>query len=186
MGKIKYLLTTLLLLLLIGKSNAYQSCIEEASRLYGINPIIVYAIIKTESGFNPKAINKNKNGSYDLGLMQINSSWLPTLSKYGYSTNHLFDPCINIKVGTWILANCIHTYGYNWKAIDCYNKGKKATGRSEYVWQVYRHMVKMVYGSQNPNIVKTSCEIEKKNSNLVINKKEDGKVKHIQATYDNE
>jgi len=87
MGKIKYLLTTLLLLLLIGKSNAYQSCIEEASRLYGINPIIVYAIIKTESGFNPKAINKNKNGSYDLGLMQINSSWLPTLSKYGYSTS---------------------------------------------------------------------------------------------------
>lgn len=195
MGKIKYLLmATLLIFVPIAKSHAYQSCVEDASKMYGVNPIIIYAIIKTESGFNPKAINKNKNGTYDIGLMQVNSSWLPTLRKYGYSANHLFDPCINVQVGTWVLANCIHTYGYNWKAIDCYNKGKKATGRSEYVWKVYEHMLKFTYGDQvKPEFIKTSYKIGKKKGNLMAKKKDDliivkeddGKLKHIQITYDN-
>jgi len=189
MIKFKYVLALFISILLIGKSQAYQQCVEEASKSYRINPLIVYAIIKTESGFNPYAIGKNKNGTYDIGLMQINSSWLPFLRKYGYTVNHLFDPCINAKVGTWVLAKCINKYGYNWKAVDCYNKGKKATGRSEYVWRVYKHMVKLAYGNQVPPIVKASYKMEKKNTtkgNLEIKEKGNGKLKHIQITYDNE
>jgi soluble lytic murein transglycosylase-like protein len=196
MGKFKYILASFVsIFLLIGKSQAYQQCVEEASRMYDINPLIVYAIIKTESGFNPYAINKNKNGTYDIGLMQINSSWLPFLSKYGYTTNHLFDPCINAKVGTWILAKCINKFGYNWKAIDCYNKGNNATGRGTYVWKVYTHMLKLAYGNQvqpnynyqtQPNIIKASYKTKKKTKDLIIEEKNDGKLKHIQITYNNE
>jgi soluble lytic murein transglycosylase-like protein len=186
-SKIKWLTAILLLFLPIAKSNAYQSCVEEASKTYGINPVIIYAIIKTESGFNPRAVNKNRNGTYDIGLMQVNTSWLPTLSKYGYNINHLFDPCVNVHVGTWVLANCIKTYGYNWKAIDCYNKGSKATGRGAYVWSVYKHMLNIVYGSQiKPNIVKTNYRIERKKNNLVVAEKDDGKLKHIQINYNDD
>jgi soluble lytic murein transglycosylase-like protein len=187
MGKLKYVLTAAAFtFLLVDKSQAYQQCVEEASKTYGINPLIVYAIIKTESGFNPYAINKNRNGTYDLGLMQINSSWLPTLRKYGYTVNHLFDPCINARIGTWILAQCIHKFGYNWKAIDCYNKGEKnATGRGAYVWNVYTHMLKLTYGNQAKyNIVKVSRKNEKKRE-LIVKKDKNGKLKHIQITYNN-
>jgi len=184
MNKIKYILATIFTFLIIDKSQAYQVCVEESSKTYGINPLIVYAIIKTESGFNPYAINKNKNGTYDIGLMQINSSWLPFLSKYGYTVNHLFDPCINAKVGTWILAKCISKFGYNWKAIDCYNKGNNATGKGAYVWKVYEHMLKLAYGNQvQPNIIRTSYK--KKSKDLIVEKKNDGKLKHIQITYNN-
>jgi soluble lytic murein transglycosylase-like protein len=194
-SKLKYILAIIFTFLFVGKSQAYQQCVEEASRIYGINPLIVYAIIKTESGFNPHAINKNRNGTYDIGLMQVNSSWLPFLSRYGYTVNHLFDPCINAKVGTWILAKCINKFGYNWRAIDCYNKGEKnATGRGAYVWNVYMHMLKLAYGNQvqpnynyqtQPKVVKTNYKTKKKAKDLIIEEKSDGKLKHIQITYNN-
>jgi hypothetical protein len=35
----------------------------------------VTAGTRTESSLNPRAVNVNRNGSYDVGLMQINSTW---------------------------------------------------------------------------------------------------------------
>lgn len=56
-------------------SSPAQACWHEVASWYGINVHLLYAIAKTESNLNPNAINKgNKNGSYDIGLMQINSA----------------------------------------------------------------------------------------------------------------
>jgi soluble lytic murein transglycosylase-like protein len=93
-----------------------------------------------ESNFNPKAINRNKNGTYDIGLMQINSSWFPYLKKHGINPSLLWDPCYNAHVGAMVLRHCIDTYGYSWRAVDCYNKGKKARENSRYVWKVYKNL----------------------------------------------
>lgn len=54
------------------------------------NPAIMIAIARAESGMNPKAVNKNTNGSVDLGLLQINSI-------HGYDELSLFDAEKNIK-----------------------------------------------------------------------------------------
>jgi len=56
-------------------------CFEEAGSQYGISPQLLWSIAKTESNFNPRAINRNSNGTYDYGLMQINSSWAKRLGK---------------------------------------------------------------------------------------------------------
>ena len=72
-----------------------------------------------ESNFNPAAVNKNSNGTYDVGLMQINSSWAATIGKERWKA--LGDACYNTKTGAWILAMCMNKYGYTWKAIGCYN-----------------------------------------------------------------
>ena len=71
----------LLAALLSGPADA--TCWEEASRLYGIPVKMLKAVARTESGFNAKALHRNPDGSRDIGLMQINSSWLPALARYG-------------------------------------------------------------------------------------------------------
>jgi len=129
------------LLLLLIPAIAYCFCFEDAGQYYGVSPQLLWAIAKVESNFNPKAINRNKNGTYDIGLMQINSSWLPYLKKHGIDPSLLWDPCYNAHVGAMVLRHCIDTYGYSWKAVDCYNKGKNARENSTYVWKVYKSLL---------------------------------------------
>ena len=114
-------------------------CFEEAGRLYGVNPRLLQGIASVESDLNPAAINRNRNGSFDLGLMQINSFWLKSL---GTSAQDLIDkPCYNVKVGAWILSGCLNRHGENWQAIGCYN----AAGHDKqvnYSWKIYRELLK--------------------------------------------
>ncbi len=94
-------------------------CYEEAGEEFNIAPLILWSISKGESNFNPRAVGRNKNGSYDYGLMQINSSWATTLGKERWQA--LADPCFNVRTGAWILSRCIRDYGYSWQAVGCYN-----------------------------------------------------------------
>lgn len=119
------------------------ACWEEAGAQYGVNPSILYAIAKTESSLNPRAINLNANGSYDIGVMQINSSWLPTLRRYGITESHLWEPCTNIKIGAWIYASNIVRLGNTWDAVGAYN-AKTPSKRSPYAWKIYQ----VLYGLQ--------------------------------------
>jgi soluble lytic murein transglycosylase-like protein len=94
-------------------------CFEEAGQEYNIAPLLLWSIAKNESGFNPQAVGRNTNGTFDYGVMQINSTWATTLGKERW--NALADPCTNVRTGAWILRQCIDKYGYNWKAVGCYN-----------------------------------------------------------------
>lgn len=131
------------LFMMIRFSLAESYCFEEAGERYNINPYLLYVIAKIESNLNPKAINKNINGSYDIGLMQINSKWLPILKKYNIKEKDLFNPCQNVFVGAWVLKQCINKFGNTWKSIDCYNKGSKAKNSSKYVWKIYNEYNKL-------------------------------------------
>lgn len=53
---------------------------------------VVCAVIQAESGFNPKAVNKNSNGTYDYGLCQINSFWHIGPDKYFKTKEEALDP----------------------------------------------------------------------------------------------
>jgi soluble lytic murein transglycosylase-like protein len=95
---------------------------EEIGSKWGVSPNILYAIAKTESSFNPRAINRsNSNGSEDVGLMQINSFWYRTLAKKGYSREDLFDPCVSLDVAGWIMHDNMGRHGNTWKAVGAYN-----------------------------------------------------------------
>jgi len=96
-------------------------CFGQAGRLYNISPHLLRAIARVESGLNPSAVNQNGDGSYDYGLMQINSRWQDGLNG---NFKYLSDPCYNVMVGSWILRQCMDRYGYTWDAVACYNTGK--------------------------------------------------------------
>jgi soluble lytic murein transglycosylase-like protein len=117
-------------------NSAHAFCFEEAGAIYGVSPQLLWAIAKVESNFDASAINRNANGSHDVGLMQINSWWVergllsPTLWRA------LGDPCTNVKVGAWILAQCFQRYGLSWEAVGCYN-ATSPKKRAKYAWKVY-------------------------------------------------
>lgn len=136
MGKITSFTIASLLFLTTG-AQADQLCFDEAGAQYGINPLILRAIAKVESNFNPRAINWNRNGTYDFGVMQINTIWAPVLGIERWNT--LGDPCSNIKTGAMILADCMKKYGYTWEAIGCYNS-RTPDKRDRYALKVFSQL----------------------------------------------
>lgn len=80
-------------------------------------------MIKTESDFQPRAINVNTNGSFDIGIMQINSSYKQWLKTQNISLEDLYDPKINIAIEAKILSNCIKKFGFTYQGLNCYNSG---------------------------------------------------------------
>lgn len=122
-----------------------NACLHEAAQRYSVDPVLIKAIIKVESGGKPSAMGKNKNGSYDVGMMQINSAWLPTLRKYGVTAPDLFDPCTNIHVGTWVLAGNIARFGYTWRALGAYNAASehKRVNYANKVMRIWRKFNEM-------------------------------------------
>ena len=107
-----------------------------AGEHFGINPVILEAIAYVESGMNPSAINYNTDGSYDVGLMQINSRWKKVVGKKIWEG--ILHPRINIWIGAWILRMCIDRYGYNAKALACYHSGKVSERGIKYAFKVFR------------------------------------------------
>jgi soluble lytic murein transglycosylase-like protein len=123
-----------LLALLLIPSLVFAFCFEEAGKEYGVPPRLLEVLAGTESAMNPRALNLNTNGSYDIGLMQVNSYWVQVM---GLDKDKLAgDPCYNVMTGARILKQCMDRYGYNWEAVGCYNATslqKKIT----YSWRVF-------------------------------------------------
>lgn len=115
-----------------------SNCWVEAGTYYSVDPWLLYSIAEKESSLNPSAINRtNKDGSYDIGLMQINSSFLPYLKEYGITEAMLYDPCTNIKVGAWVLRQGMSVFGNNWRAVGAYNAGTRKNDKTENLREKY-------------------------------------------------
>ena len=52
-----------------------EEMIRKIAKEEGVDDEVLLAVIKCESGLNPKAINKNPNGTTDYGIIQANSYW---------------------------------------------------------------------------------------------------------------
>lgn len=137
----------LVLLLVCGNAWAKDAdgCFVQAGTRYGIEPELLGAIARTESGFDARAMHRNTDGSVDIGIMQVNSRWIDQLHGYGITPQDLWDTCMNIHVGAWILAHNIHRYGSTWRAVGAYNAGTRDNPiseqrREQYATKVYRNL----------------------------------------------
>ena len=106
---------------------SFAFCFDQAGLYYNIAPDLLRSIARVESNHNPAAVNRNKNGSMDYGLMQVNSRWAREL---GERWAYIHDPCHNVTVGAWVLSQCISRYGYAWEAVGCYNTGRADGART--------------------------------------------------------
>ncbi|MGB9735189.1 MAG: transglycosylase SLT domain-containing protein [bacterium] len=105
----------------------YANILKGYKEKYGIDPLILYALILQESKFNPDAISN----AGALGIMQI----MPATAKRAakninlepFSRELLFDPQINIGIGTWYFNNLMIRYKGNYVlSLAAYNAGEKA------------------------------------------------------------
>ncbi len=135
------ILVSLACLLLVGGSPALSHgfCFAEAGQKYNISPQLLAGIAQTESNLNSRALNRNRNGSVDYGVMQINSSWVKSL---GLPLERLMgDPCYNVTTGARILRDCLDRHGSTWNAVGCYN-ARSPQKRVTYAWKVFRSLKK--------------------------------------------
>ncbi len=115
-----------------------RACIDMASDAYRIPAYLIRGIVSVESRWNPYAKAHNPDGSVDIGPMQVNSRWLkhPEVLAAKVSEADLHEPCTNIFVGTWVLANLFRKHGVNWEAVGRYNSATPSR-RDRYAWMVY-------------------------------------------------
>lgn len=103
----------------------YKNHVFYYAERYNLDPALVFAVIKAESNFDPKA--HSHRDAY--GLMQITDSTLKwALLREGkdadYTTEDLYDPKINIKYGCLILSLFSEEFQDRDTVLAAYNAGR--------------------------------------------------------------
>lgn len=103
----------------------YKELVNKYSAEYNVSDELIYAVIKTESNFNPNA----ESAVGAIGLMQImpyTFEWLQTYydGEVTLDTDCLYDPETSIKYGTRFLAFLLDRYqNCEETAVAAYNAG---------------------------------------------------------------
>ena len=100
------------------RSSPYDAIIERHALSYGVDPVLVRAVIQVESDFNPQCVS-NKGAR---GLMQL----MPETAKR-YGIRNIFDPEENIRGGVRELAELLQMFHDDLpRALAAYNAGQGA------------------------------------------------------------
>jgi soluble lytic murein transglycosylase-like protein len=117
----------------------YSEPIGRASRIYGIPEPLIAAVIKCESDWNHRARSK----ANARGLMQVlpQTAW----RTFGVRSENLWDPAINISVGTAYLRLLANRYnGNTLNVIAAYNAGPTRVDRRQKLPRETRGYVRCV------------------------------------------
>lgn len=115
-------------------NQVFAACLMIAAQSYQVPPAVLYGIYQVEGGKVGQAVGPNKNGTYDLGPMQINTLWVPVLAKHWgvpeRQAQRLIrdDACTNVNVAAWILRNNLDESGSLGKAIAHYHSRTPSIG----------------------------------------------------------
>jgi len=95
--------------------------VAEAARRYGVDPLLVRAVIRVESAGDPRAVSRKGAA----GLMQLMPA---TAARYGVADR--FDPAQNVEAGTRHLRELLDFFNQDLVlALAAYNAGEDAVLR---------------------------------------------------------
>ncbi len=102
----------------------YTEFVEQAAEEFSLDPLLVYAVINCESGFDKDAVS----GADAMGLMQITEdtfNWAKSkLLENELPAAALFDPATNIRYGCFILSMHLEEFGSTELALAAYHAGR--------------------------------------------------------------
>lgn len=136
---------------------AHAYCFDETGTMYGIAHLLLRTISRGESiqhfchTLHPQREQRLRSQAdqFIMGAYPAND-WSPL--------DALADPCTNVKVGAWVLAQCISNYGYTWPAVGCYNS-RTLTKRDRYAARIARLMSREPVALQQPRQALTQVTI---------------------------
>jgi hypothetical protein len=94
----------------------YLACMALVAHLYALPPRVLPSIQAVEGG-SPGMVRADTNGTADLGVMQINTSWLPALQAYTHLSQDIVRdrltnvPCFNIAAAGAIMRTYLNETG---------------------------------------------------------------------------
>ena len=102
----------------------YEKYVQSYAKEFSIDPMLIYAVIYTESGFDPAAVSNI--GA--RGLMQITEetfAWikLKNANDEPFVYDDMFNPETNIRFGSYFLSRCAQRYSDLPTAIAAYHSG---------------------------------------------------------------
>ena len=98
----------------------YEETIRTAATQNGVEPALVAAVIRTESGFDSEV--KSSQGAY--GLMQLQPETARFISERSGIASDYQGPKTNIRMGTWYLGYLQYRYeGDERLVLAAYNSG---------------------------------------------------------------
>jgi soluble lytic murein transglycosylase len=101
----------------------YTELVEANAREFGIEKELLYALIKTESGFDKDAVS----AADAKGLTQITPDtfeWLQTKTGENYPVDALFEPEISVYYGSYFLDMLLQEFGDTRTALAAYHAGR--------------------------------------------------------------
>lgn len=113
------------------KDKPFEKAVTYYSAIYHVDGDLVLAVIDGESEGDLNAYNRNKNGTHDSGLMQINScnhEWL----REELGITDFYDPEQNIHAGVYMLSLLTAKYDNYHRVLMSYNMGE---GKTRELWQ---------------------------------------------------
>ena len=97
-----------------------QECLIAASRKYLVPIDIILAVLAVERG-RIGEVSQNRNGTVDIGPMQINTVHFNDAARFGIKYEELRDNgCLNVFFGTWYLSELLEKHE-TWEAIGIYH-----------------------------------------------------------------
>ena len=101
----------------------FWDCLSDIEQISGVDRHYFLSIKLVESGRQlTPVVRHNTNKTEDIGIMQINSLWLPTLLRHGISRDMLLNNCTNLRVAAWILLKHLRVSNGNiWEAVGRYH-----------------------------------------------------------------
>lgn len=89
----------------------YSEIIEQKAQKYNIDANLIRAVIFQESKFDSQAVGK----AGEIGLMQLVpaaavADWARVHAKEPPNSTELFDPALNIEIGSWYLSLGLNKY----------------------------------------------------------------------------
>lgn len=123
-----------------------KGCIKYSAKHFALDKELLVAVLMTEQGLSDP-VRENNNGTFDLGIYQINQVRLGELADFEVTPKMLVtDHCVNSFMAAYLLNKEINEASDYWTGVGNYHYGswgKYPKHHYQYIQKVYSNWLKL-------------------------------------------